>query len=154
MNNNQVYSAMINSSENLSTRRQFLENIVFASTGVALLSSFKSDCWQIGCFTRSWAQYDPGNIFFYSEGKIDTVDDSKEVNGLVTGMCVKDFLPSNNVDITPGTGKVNFSEVLSNLRRGRFKKGPLIVECLSLCDVAHVNSQALKARKFLEEITG
>ncbi len=98
--------------------------------------------------------YDPGNIYYYSEGKIDPVDDSLEVDGLLTGMCVKDFMMPRNVDVTPGTGMVNFPEVFARLRKGGFTRGPLIVETLSTGDLAHVNSEAKKARQFLEELTG
>jgi len=38
---------------------------------------------------RIW--YDPGNIFYYSDGKLDPVDDAATVDGLVVGMCIKDY---------------------------------------------------------------
>lgn len=96
--------------------------------------------------------YDPGNIYYYSDGRIDPVDDSGEVDGIVCGMSVKDFLMPKNVDVTPGTGMVNFAGVMDRLRKGGFRKGPLIVECLSKGDLAFINSEALKARTFLEKL--
>lgn len=97
--------------------------------------------------------YDAGNIFYYSEGKLDPVDDSATVDGLVMGMSVKDWLPPKNVNVTPGTGKVDFARVLARLHRGGFKGGPLIVECLASGDVAQVTAEAKKARRFVEELT-
>lgn len=36
--------------------------------------------------------YDPGNIYYYSQGALDPVDDVPDVAGLVrVGMCIKDF---------------------------------------------------------------
>jgi sugar phosphate isomerase/epimerase len=102
---------------------------------------------------RIW--YDPGNIFYYSEGKINPVDDVSSVDGLVVGMSVKDFLPPKEVQVTPGTGRVNFREVLTRLKQGGFVSGPLIVECLTPgTERAALTAEARKARRFLEELTG
>ncbi len=98
---------------------------------------------------RLW--YDPGNIYYYSDGKLSPVDDAAEVDGLVVGMSVKDFLMPKNVDVTPGTGMVDFPAVMKQLRKGGFRRGPLIVECLSKGDLSFINSEARKARLFLEE---
>ena len=38
---------------------------------------------------RLW--YDPGNIFYYSDGKLDPVDDAATVDGVVAGMMRKGF---------------------------------------------------------------
>jgi sugar phosphate isomerase/epimerase len=67
-------------------------------------------------------------------------------------MSVKDFLMPKNVDVTPGTGMVNFAGVMDRLKQGGFRKGPLIVECLSQGDLLFINSEALKARIFLEKL--
>jgi len=102
---------------------------------------------------RVW--YDPGNIFYYSQGKLDPVDDAPSVDGLVAGMSVKDFLPPKEVAVTPGTGRVNFREVLARLKKGGFAAGPLLVECLARGDsAARITAEAKKARQFLEELTG
>ena len=97
--------------------------------------------------------YDPGNIFYYSDGKLDPVDDSAAVDGLVVGMSVKDFKPPKDVMVTPGTGQVNFAKVFGNLKKGGFTRGPLIVECLERGDAAKVTAEAKKARQFLERLT-
>ncbi len=99
---------------------------------------------------RLW--YDPGNIYYYSDGKLSPVDDAGEVDGLVVGMSVKDFLMPKNVDVTPGTGKVDFPEVMKQLRKGGFRRGPLIVECLAKGELSFINSEARKALLFLEEL--
>lgn len=101
---------------------------------------------------RLW--YDPGNIFYYSDGKLDPVDDSATVGGLVAGVSIKDFKLPKEVLVTPGTGLVNFREVMARLRKGGFQSGPLIVECLAKGDTsAKVTAEAKKAREFLEGIT-
>jgi sugar phosphate isomerase/epimerase len=100
---------------------------------------------------RLW--YDPGNILYYSDGKLDPADDSKTVDGLVVGMSVKDFLPPKEVLVTPGAGRVRFREVLSNLRAGGFTHGPLVIECVSVAaDPAKITVEARKARVFIDDL--
>jgi sugar phosphate isomerase/epimerase len=97
--------------------------------------------------------YDPGNIYFYSDGKLNPVDDAAEVDGLVVGMSVKDFTLPKNVDVTPGTGMVDFPKVLARLQKGGFRSGPLIIECLSPGDLEHINAEARRAFQFLNKLT-
>jgi sugar phosphate isomerase/epimerase len=98
---------------------------------------------------RLW--YDPGNILYYSEGQLDPIADCVSVDGLVVGMSVKDFVPPKEVMVTPGTGRVNFPEVLARLRQGGFTQGPLVVECLAPGDSpAKITAEAKKARRFVE----
>jgi len=101
---------------------------------------------------RIW--YDPGNILYYSGGKLDPVADAATVDGLVVGMCVKDYRHPKNVMVTPGTGQVDFPKVLARLKKGGFTGGPLIVETLARGDAAATLKEAKKARRFLEELTG
>jgi len=102
---------------------------------------------------RLW--YDPGNVFYYSDGKLDPIDDAATVDGLVVGMSVKDFRLPKEVLVTPGTGKVDFPKVFARLKQGGFTHGPLIVECLERdSDPAKITAEARKARRFLEELTG
>lgn len=101
---------------------------------------------------RLW--YDAGNIFYYSDGKLDPIDDATTVDGLVVGMSVKDYLPPKNVDVTPGTGKVDFPKVMARLVKGGFTHGPLVVETLARGDLAATLKEAKKARAFLEEWVG
>jgi sugar phosphate isomerase/epimerase len=98
--------------------------------------------------------YDPGNIYYYTDAKLNPVDDSREVDGLVVGMSVKDYIHPKEVNVTPGDGMVNFQSVMANLRQGGFTRGPLIVETLSQGDLAHINAEAAKTRRFLEELVG
>ena len=100
---------------------------------------------------RLW--YDPGNIFYYSDGKLDPVEDAATVDGLVVGMSVKDFELPKEVLVTPGTGLVKFPEVFARLRKGGFLRGPLVVECLDRGDAAQVTAEAKRARVFLETLT-
>lgn len=99
--------------------------------------------------------YDPGNIFFYSDGKLDPVDDVLTVAGHIHGMSIKDFKPPKEVMVTPGTGLVNFREVLARARKGGFRRGPLVVECLDIRgDQAAITAEARKARELLEALVG
>ena len=82
------------------------------------------------------------------------MDDAASVDGAVVGMSVKDFRPPKDVALTPGTGQVDFPKVMARLRQGGFTHGPLVVECLAPGDLAHVNAEAVKARRFLETLTG
>lgn len=99
---------------------------------------------------RVW--YDPGNIFYYSEGKSDPLDDVASVAGLVIGMCVKDFKLPREVALNPGTGLVNFPELMKRLAAGGFRSGPLIVETLDPGDLPATTANARKAREFLQSI--
>ena len=101
---------------------------------------------------RIW--YDPGNILYYSNGELDPAVDAGTVDGLVTGMCVKDYSHPKNVLVTPGTGRVDFPAVLARLKKGGFTRGPLVVECLKRGDLEQTLAEAKKARRFLEELTG
>ena len=102
---------------------------------------------------RLW--YDPGNIFYYSDGKLDPVEDAATVDGLVGGMSVKDFKfveGSKQVDVTPGTGLVDFPKVMARLRKGGFTGGPLVIECLAPGDLKALLAEAKKARAFVEKL--
>jgi sugar phosphate isomerase/epimerase len=101
---------------------------------------------------RLW--YDPGNVFYYSDGKLDPVTDAATVDGLVVGMSVKDFLPPKEVLVNIGEGKVDFPAVFARLKKGGFTHGPLIVECLAHGSLDSVKTAAKKARQFLEDLTG
>lgn len=99
---------------------------------------------------RLW--YDPGNIFYYSDAKIDPVTDSETVDGLVVGVSIKDFKPPKEVFVTPGDGKVNFLVVMRNLKKGGFKSGPLVVETFERGTPAQMLENAKRSRKFLEDL--
>ncbi len=99
---------------------------------------------------RLW--YDPGNIFYYSEGQLDPLNDVSSVDGLVTGMCVKDFSPPRDVAINPGSGRVDFPQLMTRLKAGGFSSGPLIVETLKPGDLETTKANAAAAYKFLSEL--
>ena len=96
--------------------------------------------------------YDPGNIFYYSDGEADPAIDAATVDGLVTGMCVKDYRHPKEVLVTPGTGKVDWPAVLARLKKGGFTHGPLVIETLTPGDLGETVEQAKKARKFVEQL--
>ncbi|MBM4038008.1 MAG: sugar phosphate isomerase/epimerase, partial [Planctomycetes bacterium] len=101
------------------------------------------------CF-RLW--YDPGNIFFYSNGELDPAKDAATVDGLVTGVCIKDYKHPKNVAVTPGTGQVDFKAVLALLKKGGFTAGPLVIETLTPGELPALLAEARKARKFVEDV--
>jgi sugar phosphate isomerase/epimerase len=107
--------------------------------------------------------YDPGNIFYYSDGKLDPVEDAGTVDGLVReGMCIKDFVMweenakiQKDVWVTPGKGRVNFLAVLRRLRQGGFVAGDLVIECISRPDPRDTEkllAEAKSAREFVEAV--
>jgi sugar phosphate isomerase/epimerase len=100
---------------------------------------------------RLW--YDPGNIFYYSHGRLDPAVDAATVDGLVVGMSVKDYRAPDDVLITPGTGRVEFKKVLERLEQGGFTRGPLIVECLARGEAKQITAEAKKALRLLKELT-
>lgn len=97
---------------------------------------------------RLW--YDAGNIYYYSSGELDPVEDVRTVNGLVTGMCIKDYKHPKNVLVTPGEGRVDFPAVLSQLKKGGFKSGPLVIETLGPGDKDTLMKNARQAFKFVK----
>lgn len=96
--------------------------------------------------------YDPGNIYYYSDGAVDPVEDVKAVAGAVRGMCVKDFKMPKDVNVTPGTGMVDFPNLFEEMKRGGFTSGPLIIECLNLGEISYITAEAEKAKEYLESI--
>lgn len=96
--------------------------------------------------------YDPGNIYYYSNGELDPVKDAASVKGVVTGMCVKDYRHPKDVSVTPGDGQVDFPAVFKALAEGGFTGGPLVIETLAKADKAGLLEEAKKARKYLESI--
>jgi sugar phosphate isomerase/epimerase len=106
--------------------------------------------------------YDPGNIYFYSDGRLDPVEDAASVSGLVkVGMCIKDFTMSvqdgkisKDVWVTPGEGMVDFPKVLARLRKGGFTSGALVVECVNRGDgeLSTILAEAKKARNYMQEL--
>lgn len=99
---------------------------------------------------RVW--YDPGNIFYYSDGALNPVDDAATVDGLVVGMSVKDYRHPKIVDLNPGTGQVDFPAVMQRLKAGGFTAGPLVVECLAPGTEAERLESARTVRAYLERL--
>jgi sugar phosphate isomerase/epimerase len=108
--------------------------------------------------------YDPGNIMYYSEGKLDPARDAASVAGTVKGICIKDFVmgqkegkPFRDVWVTPGEGKVDFPAVLATLKRGGFAGGALVIECVARKDPKDLKTllaEAKKAKRFVEQLVG
>jgi len=99
-----------------------------------------------------WLWYDPGNIFYYSDGALDPVKDAASVDGLVAGMSIKDFRPPKEVLVDIGAGKVDFPKVMQRLRKGGFNKGPLVVECLERGDLPKLKASATRAREYINSV--
>jgi len=97
--------------------------------------------------------YDPGNVFHYSFGETDPLDDAIGIGGHLAGMAIKDFQLPRDVNLTPGTGMVDFPKLMTILEDDGFIGGSLVVELVSQGDFAHLTAEAIKARKFIESIT-
>jgi len=98
--------------------------------------------------------YDPGNTYWYSEGRLDPVEDAATLKGLIKGMCVKDFLPPKQDNITPGTGQVDFPALFEVLKEGGFTSGPLVIECLTQEGLSQTIQEARGAKRMLEQFNG
>ena len=96
--------------------------------------------------------YDPGNILHYSKGQRAPEMDSVGIGDAVHGMCVKDYREGVSVNITPGTGQVDFKKVLQNLRDAGFQGGPMIIECLNPGTLEEILAEAKKTRVFVEDL--
>lgn len=95
--------------------------------------------------------YDPGNILHYSKGQRAPEMDSAGIGDAVHGMCVKDYREGVSVNITPGTGQVDFKKVMANLRAAGFQGGPMIIECLNPGTLEEILAEAKKTKAFVEE---
>jgi sugar phosphate isomerase/epimerase len=96
--------------------------------------------------------YDPGNILYYSEGRIDPIEDCAAVNGMVTSLSVKDYRHPRDVALTPGTGQIDFPALIARLRKGGFTHGAALIEMVSPGDPAHTLAEVRKARRFIERL--
>ena len=94
----------------------------------------------------------PATSFITPTRKINPVEDAAAVDGLVTGWCVKDYRYPRQVDLTPGTGLVDFRAVFARLKKGGFNGGPLVIETLKLGDLPQLLAEAKKARRFVETL--
>ncbi len=99
--------------------------------------------------------YDPGNIIYYTKGKVRPESDVDDVAELVTFCIIKDCIikEDGNPDvwILPGEGLVDFPVVLGKLVKAGFS-GPLHVECLGGTELDDVDERAWKTREWLEKI--
>ena len=89
---------------------------------------------------RIW--YDPGNVFYYSDGKLDPADDAAAVDGVVIGMSVKDFRPPKNV------------EPHARCRQSGFCEGPVPVEAGRIHGRAAGRRMPRAGRRFPPESRG
>jgi sugar phosphate isomerase/epimerase len=98
--------------------------------------------------------YDAGNILYYSNGKVNPVEDCATLDGVVAGWCVKDFQakPKRDVELTPGDGLVDFQGVFARLKKGGFTRGALVVETLRPGDRKSLVAEAARARAFVEHL--
>lgn len=96
--------------------------------------------------------YDPGNIYYYTDGELDPTVDVDTVGDIVKGMCVKDFKMPKDVALTPGTGMVDFPKLFNKLKAKGMSGGPLVIECLAEGDLETIQQQAQKAKAYLEKV--
>lgn len=97
--------------------------------------------------------YDPGNIYYYTGERAE--DDLPKVAAQVRAVCIKDEVGGKHgeVEITPGTGVVDFGRIFSILSGAGFS-GPCWVECVGGESLAEVNAEAKKARELIVRVAG
>jgi len=162
-----VWSAMVSGLGNAKTYLQHIKVIgeccdYAAEKGVALVLKPHGGLTGTGPLLRKAVEdvkhksfsvmYDPGNIYYYSNGENDPVKDCAVLDGVVTGLSVKDYKHPKDVAVTPGTGQVDFRALMDRLRKGGFTHGPLVIECLKSGDLPVLLEEAKKARRFVEQL--
>lgn len=97
--------------------------------------------------------YDPGNIYYYTGQRAE--EDLPKVADRVQAMCIKDERGGRHgeVEITPGTGVVDFERIFSILDGAGFS-GPCWVECVGGKSLDEVNAEAKTAFEFVTEVVG
>lgn len=97
--------------------------------------------------------YDPGNIYYYTGQRAE--EDLPKVADRVRAMCIKDERGGKHgeVEITPGTGVVDFERIFSILDGAGFS-GPCWVECVGGKSLDEINGEAKKAFEFVTEVVG
>lgn len=96
--------------------------------------------------------FDPGNLLHYANERPEL--HLAELAPYCVAMCVKDETGGlrGPVDVTPGDGDVDFSQVFRILRDHGFQ-GPCIVETLARGDTADaVDAEARRAYQFLTDL--
>lgn len=98
--------------------------------------------------------YDPGNIIYYTKGEVRPEPDVHDIKEHV-GLCIiKDCVVVDgkpDVNILPGTGLVDFRQVLGTLVEAGFR-GPLYVECLGGSEWDDIQERAKRTHAFISEI--
>jgi sugar phosphate isomerase/epimerase len=99
--------------------------------------------------------YDPGNLLYYADERPEP--SLIKLRPYVVAICIKDEVggngPNRTVDLTPGDGDVDFPMIVKILLDTGFR-GPAIVETLGLGSIDEVNSQALRAYRYLSSLIG
>lgn len=95
--------------------------------------------------------YDPGNILYYTG--LPPEDDLPKIADRISSLCIKDSSGGKHgeVDITPGTGDVNFDTIFTILRDANFA-GPGWLECVGGSTPAEIDVEARKAKAFIEGV--
>ncbi len=98
--------------------------------------------------------YDPGNIIYYTVGKLRPETDIDKIAPMVTTMIIKDCVIKDgkpDVMVTPGEGLVDFEKVISGLVAGGFR-GPLYVECVGGTEIDEIRANVKSTLKFVKDI--
>ena len=98
--------------------------------------------------------FDPGNIIYYTKGKLRPESDLAAVASKVTTAIVKDCVFTNgtpDVMVTPGEGLVDFKRVLDGLVAGGFD-GPLYVECVGGHQLDEIDRNVKSTLRFVSNI--
>jgi sugar phosphate isomerase/epimerase len=96
--------------------------------------------------------YDTGNIVHYTGGKVNPVDDVATLDGMISSLSAKDYTTTLKGVVTPGDGDIDYPAFVSRLKKGGFKKGPILIEQVGKGDLDHTLAEAKKAKQFLEQL--
>lgn len=98
--------------------------------------------------------YDPGNIIYYTNGKVRPESDIGVIAPKVATVIVKDCKVMDgkpDVMVTPGEGLVDFERVVDELMSGGFD-GPLYVECVGGSSISEINANIKSTLNFMKGV--
>ncbi|AWT60057.1 MAG: hypothetical protein DF168_01256 [Candidatus Moanabacter tarae] len=95
--------------------------------------------------------YDPGNIIYYTKGKLRPEPFAERIAPMTTTFIIKDCILNNetpDVMITPGNGLVDFEKVIGGLVNNGFN-GPLFLECVGGTHLEDIDREIAESLDFV-----
>ena len=98
--------------------------------------------------------FDPGNIIYYTKGKLRPEPFAERIAPMTTTLIIKDCILKNetpDVMVTPGDGLVDFEKVIGGLVNNGFD-GPLFLECVEGTHLDDIDREVAKSLDFVRRI--